>query len=200
MNVLNLQIFIELASLIDPNLAQQISEGLINEGHSGKASQLFHHDLNVLEPDLLKALKLELEIIANSTSKERAIREFVKFDKNLLNLATVYQRYYNGHLDEVSVKEKYTNNTKRMYSIGLEGGPNKIFIEYADAMEQGLVNPLTDSQFFYNVKNIHPEQQAMAVELDNGQNSIFQGIREYFNAMGALRNPNNLNDGDRTVR
>jgi len=203
MSVVNLRVFLELASFVDKNLTNTIANGLKAENYSGLASHLFLENSVVTDTELLNSLKPALEKISKSSSKIFGIREFFKLNDNVVNLAKIYSFLYNNHLNTGSIGD-YTNNSQKMYSIGIDSIANKLFMEYGDALNpegtSETINPYKNENFFYQIKDINPDRERMEIVLDNPESKIFKGVNEYFNSFVKLANPKNANHSDITVR
>jgi len=190
MSIINLRIFLELTSFVDQNIANTIGDGLKAENYGNLASHLFLKNGVVDDTELLNNLKPALEKISQSNKKTLAIREFFKFNNNVINLAKLYSNLYRNHLNRDTISD-YTNDQRKMFPIGIDSIANKVFMEYGDALNpEGVVQTIDpykkNGNFFYEIENMNPDRERMDILLDNPESKIFKEVNNYFNTLRDL--------------
>jgi len=204
LSFVNLKVFLELVNFVNPSWATSIGSGLVSEQrpYTDKKTELFlplkeNEQLNISE-----SLRTNLETIANAPVKSTAIHNFFKLNQNVLDLANLYSQLYRNNLNDNLVKEKYigqNGDLRKIYSIGLESPANRIFMEYADAMNQSRINPMDENtnNFFYAIRDLNPWLNRMNVVLDDVSSPTFQAITKFFNDLRSYSSGTGNNANDR---
>jgi len=199
----NLKVFLELVNFVNPSWATSIGAGLVSEQrpYTDKKTEMFLPLKEGQQLDISDSLKTNLETIANASVKSTALHNFFKLNQNVLDLANIYSQLYKQNLNADLIRQKYIGrdgDIRKIYSIGLESPSNRIFMEYADALNKSRIDPADENtnDFFYAARNIDPWRNRMDLILDNKNSSTFQAMTKFFNDLRSYssRQGNNPND------
>jgi len=223
MSVVNLKVFLELASYVLP--VEAITKLGITLGNLEPSALFNRVDASTLKFKPNDQTKKLLMAIANSSDKaetHRLLRQFFQKGDNILQMATLYAELYKDHLS--SNIARYTGTSgklQKMYSVGIDSSANQIFMNYADetlakmeaeAKKQNndtkflgdqapAINPYHVEDFFYYIEAMNPNSERMDVVLDSPKSETFSKVADYFNTfMKLARDMGNVGNGDPTLR
>jgi len=222
MSVVNLKVFLELASFILP--AEDIAQ-LSSILGDVTPSELFKKPSDISLKFVVKDQTIKLlKTIVASPDKAQAhvlLREFFQNGNNILDMAGLYSELYQNYLsDNISRYTGVSGNLQKMYSVGIDSTANQIFMNYADKTlkrmeEQAIkdnnatkflgdqapaINPYHVEDFFYYIEDMNPNSERMDVVLDSPTDATFSEITKYFNTFRDLTKPANRDNGDPTLR